>query len=126
MRVAAGLFRLWVVLSLLWLAAAGAYTIISYQDAPRHDLINGRPAFADLIPAYEQCWSRWRTSESEGEDWVRVEDLPQVAECERVVDRWQIVRDGLLIALSIPIVVLIVGWGFVWAARGFLPALPPS
>jgi hypothetical protein len=76
MRVAAGLFRLWVVFSVLWLAAAGAITVVSYQDAPRHDLINARPAFDDLIPAYEQCWSSWRSSDSNGEDWVRIDRRP--------------------------------------------------
>ncbi len=121
-RVAAGLFRLWAVFSILWIAAAGAYTVMSYQNAPQHNLINARPTFDDLIPAYEYCWSSWRTSKWEGEDWVRVEDLPQVAECERVVDRWEILRDGILIALGIPITVLIVGWGLVWAFRGFRPA----
>jgi hypothetical protein len=54
-----------------------------------------------------------------------IEDLPQVAECERSVDRWQILRNGLLIALGIPIAFLVIGWGFVWAFRGFLPARSP-
>ena len=130
-RVAAGLFRLWVVFSVLWLAAFGTYTVVSYQNAPQHNLINARPMFDDLIPAYEDCWSIWSNGDSsdgkklDGEDWVRIEDLPQVAECERVVDRWQIVRNGLLIALGIPIAIFVVGWGFVWAFRGFLPARSP-
>jgi hypothetical protein len=32
-RVASGLFRLWVVFSVLWLAAAGAFIVVSYQNA---------------------------------------------------------------------------------------------
>jgi len=120
-RVASGLFRLWVVFSVLWLAAVGAYTFVSYQDPPQHNLINGRPAFDDLIPAYGHCWSRWSSND---EDWVRIEDLP-VAECERFVDRWRIIQGGLLIALCIPIAIFVVGWGLVWAFRDFLPARSP-
>jgi hypothetical protein len=33
-----GLFRLWVVLTLLWLAVAAAYIVVAYQNAPEHDL----------------------------------------------------------------------------------------
>jgi hypothetical protein len=108
-RVTSGLFRLWVVFSLLWFAAVGAYTVVSYQNVSQHDLVNGRPAFDDLIPAYAHCWSSWSSND---EDWVRIEDLPPVAECERLVDRWQIIRNDTLIALCIPIIVLGLGWAF--------------
>jgi len=125
-RVASGLFRLWVVLSVLWLAAAGAYTFVSYQNAPQHHLINGRIAFDDLEPAYEHCFrhSDGKTVDISN-DFISDEEQAQIVECERVVDRWQIVRDGLLIALCIPIIVLGLGWAFVWAFRGFLPAQKP-
>jgi hypothetical protein len=32
MRIAAALFRLWVVLSVLWLAGLGAYVVVSWHD----------------------------------------------------------------------------------------------
>ena len=94
MRVTAGLFRLWVVLSVLWLAAAGAYTVVSYQNVSLPDLKNGL-MFDDLIPAYEACWD-YRTSDGKRVDRSRFSDeaLAQVAECERGEDRWLIIKSG--------------------------------
>src|SRR5215467_3832862 len=118
MRVTAGLFRLWVVLSVLWLAAAGAYTVVSYQNVSLPDLKNGL-MFDDLIPAYEACWDYRPFGKKVDRARYSDEALAQVAECERTVDRWQVVRDGLLIALGIPIAIFVVGWALIWAFRGF-------
>ena len=53
-RFAAGLLRLWVVFSILWLVGAGAYMIAAYQNTPLPNL--KKPVlFDDLIPAYEHC-----------------------------------------------------------------------
>jgi hypothetical protein len=118
-RFALGLFRLWVVFGILWIAAVGAYTSVSYQNVPLRDL-KGQPIiFDDLIPIYEDCWAsgakvdRGRFSD---------EALAQVVVCERTVDRWSVLKNGILIAFSIPVIALVLGWGFVWAFRGFLPA----
>src|SRR5215469_6639126 len=114
MRVAAGLFRLWVVWSVLWLAAAGVYTVVSYQSAPEHDLTRG-PIFDDLVPAYEHCWKSSDGKKVNANERIHIEALTQIAECERVVDRRGIVQNVILIALGIPIAILIIGWGLVWA-----------
>jgi hypothetical protein len=124
-RFAAGLLRLWVVFSILWLVGAGAYMTAAYQNTPLHDL--KQPVlFDDLVPAYEHCWD-YKTSDGQKVDVTKFsnEALAQVAECERTTDRWSIVRNGILIALGIPIIVLGFGWAFVWAFRGFLPAQKP-
>jgi hypothetical protein len=124
-RFAAGLFRLWIVLTVLWLGAAGTYIAVSYQNTPQHHLIKGRVAFDDLIPVYEHCW---RSSDGKTvgiDDFISDEDMTRILECERDVDRWLTVRNGVLIALCIPIIILVVGWGLVWAFRGFLPAQKP-
>jgi hypothetical protein len=121
-RFALGLFRIWVVLSVLWLAGVGTYTYLAYQGAPLPDL--KRPVlFDDLIPAYEHCWD-YRTSDGQKVDVSKFsnEALAQVAECEREADRWLILRSGVLFALGVPIIIFGFGWGFVWAFRGFLPA----
>jgi hypothetical protein len=111
---------------MLWLAAAGAYIAVSYQTVPQHDLIKGRMTFDDLIPAYEDCWP-WETSDGKKVDRSSYSDamLSEVAECERSVDRRQILETGIPVALGIPLIVLIIGWGLVWAFRGFLPARSP-
>jgi len=127
MRVAAGLFRLWVVLSMLWLAAAGVYIVVSYQTVPQHHLIKGRIAFDDILPAYEHCWkhSDGKQIVDLADEFISDEEQLQIAECERVVDRRQILKTGIPAALGIPLIVLCVGWGLVWAFRGFLPVRSP-
>jgi len=123
-RFAAGLFRLWVVFSILWLLAVGAYTFVAYRDAVPPDLTHKQVIFDDLIPAYEHCWDN-RTSDGQKVDPTGKFSgaaLAQIAECEREADRWLILKSGILFAVGIPIIVLAFGWAFVWAFRGFLPA----
>jgi hypothetical protein len=124
-RFASGLFRLWVAFSVVWLAAAGAYPALAYQEVVPPDLKNGR-MFDDLVPRYEYCWD-YRTSDGTKVDRKDMGDsaLMLIAECERAVDRWFILRNGTLIALCVPIIVFCLGWGFVWAFRGFLPVQKP-
>jgi len=81
-RFASGLFRLWVVLTMLWLAAAGVYIVVSYQTVPQHALIKGRIAFDDLIPAYEHCWKSSDGKEVNIDDFISDKDFAQIAECE--------------------------------------------
>jgi hypothetical protein len=99
--------------------------IAAYQNTPLPDL--KKPVlFDDLIPIYEHCWD-YRTSDGQKLDRSKFSDelLAQIAECERTADRWLIVRNGVLIVLAIPIIVLGGGWSFVRAFRGFVPAQKP-
>ncbi|MGB6287743.1 MAG: hypothetical protein WBG18_25555 [Xanthobacteraceae bacterium] len=123
-RFASGLFRLWVVFGVLWTAAVGAFTSASYQNAALPDLKGHQIIFDDLVPAYHGCWYH-RTNNGEERimlDPVDDKLLAQLAECERTADRWSIVKNGILIAFSIPIIGLVLGSAFVWAFKGFLPA----
>jgi len=49
------------------------------------------------------------------------EALAGVAECERSADRSDIIKQGVVIAFGIPIVIFVLGWTLLWAYRGFLP-----
>jgi hypothetical protein len=102
-----------------------AHMLAAYQNTPLPHL--KQPVmFDDLIPAYEHCWD-YRTNDGQRVSVDRFSDeaLAQVAECERTTDRWEIFRNGVLIALGVPIIALGLGWAFVWAFRGFLPAQKP-
>jgi hypothetical protein len=121
-RFASGLFRLWVVFGVLWIAAVGVYTGVSYQNVALPDLKGHQIIFDDLVPIYQDCWD-YRTSNGERiRSGFSDEALAQIAECERTADRRAVLKNGILIAVSIPIIGLVLGWAFVWALRGFLPA----
>ena len=111
-RFASGLFRLWVVLSVLWLVGAGAYIKVFYQNVVPPDLVHGQPD--DLVPAYKHCWVS-DGKKLDRNDFISLEALGLIAECETTVDRWTILITGTAVALGIPIAVCIIGWGLVWA-----------
>jgi hypothetical protein len=107
-RVARGLFRLWVVASVLWIVGTAAYVTNSYQTVSLRDLKKGLN-FDDLVPAYAHCWD------------YRTTNLAGVAECERSADRSDIIKQGVVIAFGIPVAIFVLGWAMLWAYRGLLP-----
>jgi len=122
-RVALGLFRLWVVFSVLWVAAAAVYIIPSYLNVPMRNLTNSL-MWDDLSDERRDCLDNTKLVQGSRTETPRFRDEAaerEVVECERTVDRWLILKSDLPVVLGIPIAVLVLGWGFVWAFRGFLP-----
>ena len=76
------------------------------------DLVHGQPD--DLVPAYKHCWVS-DGKKLDRNDFISLEALGLIAECETTVDRWTILRTGTAVALGIPIAVFIIGWGLVLA-----------
>lgn len=123
-RVARGLFRLWVVLSLLWIVGTAAYVTNSYQTVALRDLKKGLN-FDEFVPAYIHCWD-YRMPPSGiklNSDQVIKNDeaLAVVEECERSADRSDIIKQGGVIALAVTIAFFVLGWALMWAYKGFLP-----
>jgi hypothetical protein len=97
LRVARGLFRLWLVLSVLWIGGVGVAT---WRTFP----IPVLPSICDL-PANERS-----------EDWDCSFSWLQRVKAPFVMD---IIQDNILLALVPPIFVLALGLALVWAFRGF-------
>jgi hypothetical protein len=101
LRVLRGLFRLWLVLSVLWIGGVG---VVMWQTFPESEL----PSMCDL-PANE------RPKEYDCSWLARVKD-------EVVYMEWEqraAVQSGILLALAPPAVLLALGSALVWAFRGF-------
>jgi hypothetical protein len=101
LRVARGLFRLWLVLSVLWIGGMG---VVTWRTLPEKEL----PSMCD-VPANER---------PEGFDcsW-----LQQVKEEVVFMDkkRRAATQSGILLALVPPTWVLAFGSALIWALRGF-------
>jgi hypothetical protein len=96
LRVARGLFRLWLVLSVLWIGGVGVVTWQTFpEDWGANDPIVERPSapstgmFDDLIPKHGDK------------------------------ERWEAIRLASVIALLPPAFVLALGSALVWALKGF-------
>jgi hypothetical protein len=101
LRVARGLFRLWLILSVLWIGGVG---VVTWWTFPESEL----PSICDL-PANQRP-KEFNCS------WVQ-----RVKEYLFYMDKTQraAVQSGILLALVPPAFVLALGSALVWAFRGF-------
>lgn len=92
LRVARGLFRLWLVLSVLWIAGVG---VVTWQTFPE-------PEVHSTCDVFDCSW------------------LQQVKETI-YMDKEQraAIQSGMLLALLPPAFVLALGSALMWAFRGF-------
>jgi hypothetical protein len=104
LRVARGLFRLWLVLSVLWVGGVGVVTGRTFPWNPEWVIL---PSICDL-PANQRS-----------EDW----DCSWLArvKAELVMDKEQraALQSAILLALLPPAFVLALGSALAWAFRGF-------
>ena len=103
MRVKRGLFRLWVVVSIVW--AIGSALWLAWQGAETQQMfvdLNCDPFKDD----FAECWRRWR-GPSEGESWFMAG-----------------LRSGNWILIAVPPVLLLIFGAIAvkvlgWIVRGF-------
>jgi hypothetical protein len=146
-NVRRGLFRLWVVLSSLWVIL-----IVAVSFAPVHEEF-GKAASMRIINA-----GSWEPdepvecSEARGTDFRREGELcwyslavfrklyPEYADLKEKdlseklyakagrpltpIRPWGLLGEKAALALGPPIAVLIIGWAFIWALSGFLHPEP--
>jgi hypothetical protein len=101
LRVARGLFRLWLVLSVLWIGGVGVVTWRTFPFTPEWAIECERPAT--------------EPSEDVGCSWL------EWARAQLVMDKEQraALQSAILLALVPPAFMLALGSALVWAFRGF-------
>jgi hypothetical protein len=105
LRVARGLFRLWLILSVLWIGGVGVVTWWTFPVPP--EWYTPPPSICEL-PANERS-----------EDWdcswlARVKDKLDMDNEQRAA-----LQSAILVALVPPAFVLALGSALGWAFRGF-------
>jgi hypothetical protein len=104
LRVARGLFRLWLVLSVLWIGGVG---VVTWHTFPFDPVRATLPSYCDL-PANER-------SENFDCSWLARVTRDLILDKENVAA----FRSAILPALVPPIFVLALGSALMWALRGF-------
>jgi len=104
LRVARGLFRLWLVLSVLWIGGVGVVTWRTFPVIPEWATL---PSICE-IPANERS-EDWDCS------WL------QRVKAQVVMDKEQraAIQSAVVLALVPPAFLLALGSALVWAFRGF-------
>jgi len=99
LRVARGLFRLWLVLSVLWIAGVG---IVTWQWLPVDKIIwPGDPPPAVFDPGY----------------YLADHSKPYVV--SRDIERREAIHFAVVLALLPPALLLALGSALLWVFRGF-------
>ena len=122
-RPARGLFRLWLVLSLFWLAGMTFFAYEGYSNLRARQLGTAKNN-SDVIPQYPDCWD-YRDDKTGFPipPWsFDASALRQIYECELHQAKVSIVRNFVFIGLGVPLTFLGLGWLLLWIARGFVSA----
>ena len=106
LRVSCGLIRLWIVLSMLWIAGVGVVTWRAppgKKNPPPPGFIIDQPTAPPFDPSkqYEEF------------DPAEFEQFKARQNASKMIER------GVELALIPPILVLAIGSAFVWVVRGF-------
>jgi hypothetical protein len=114
LRVARGLFRLWLVLSVLWIGGVG---IVTWWTFPVDELVTPAPSSGVTTapaPAFDP--DKWLREHGEAKPAF---DPSKPYTVLRAKERWEAVRFASVVALLPPIFLLALGTALVWAFRGF-------
>ena len=104
LRVARGLFRVWLVLSVLWIGGVG---VVTWWTLPQDEYVvpSDKDDFIPDPPNFDPSKPRFDPSKP----YVVVRDK----------ERWEAVRYASIVALIPPAFLLAFGSALVWAFRGF-------
>ncbi|HMN51176.1 MAG TPA: hypothetical protein PKB01_03835 [Xanthobacteraceae bacterium] len=123
-RIARGLFRLWVVLAVLWIAVFSTVYYDSYNSLERKNRLQSNVHFNDQVTRYKHCWDYQAPDGKKVDlsDLSKISDeaLLTIYNCHLSTDRSHVVKVGVLITIGIPLLVLILGYALVWVGRGFI------
>jgi hypothetical protein len=123
LRVARGLFRLWVVASVLWVAGVGIET---WRSWPVDSIALKTPLppeyVIDIDPNEYLAFKRCTDTKSENECTAILKPSFDPSKVEVIVwDKMPAIQFGVMLALAPPILILAFGSALAWALRGFRP-----
>ena len=132
-RMATGLWRLWLVSSVIWVTCfafsfASEYVAIRIkyadalaleQTARSEPKVPNELSFDDLpiLPRYKPCYQTENIATSKLSDSA----LIQLYECLSRIDQFDLVKRALVTIVGVPFVVFLLGWSLLWIGRGFKP-----
>jgi hypothetical protein len=121
LRIARGLFRLWLVLSVLWIGGVG---VVTWRTLPVNEFVI--PSAGRVVPAPPDNLASWfgigRLYTPDGTfdpSTASAFDPSKPYTVLRDKERWEAVRLASVVALLPPAFMLAVGSALVWAFRGF-------
>lgn len=119
-----GLWRLWLVASVIWVACFVAFYGMAYSALPPK-VVPSVSLFDDLIPKYKPCWD-YRTDDGKNIDIRKLSDdaLIRVYECQLKTDKSSLLKSAAATTIGGPLLSFIVGWLLFWVARGFTQNVP--
>jgi hypothetical protein len=122
-RLAKGLWRLWLVASVIWVS----YFSVSFGTAYVALAPRVKPvglSFDDLIPQYKSCWD-FRTEDGKNIDIQQMSDavLVGIYQCQLKADKLALLKSAAITVAGGPFLSFILGWSLLWIGRGFRPAL---
>jgi hypothetical protein len=109
-HVSRGLWRLWLVCSILWAAGWSIVFYSKYEAVPQH-IIHA----AALDPKHELCSDLIRAKTS-----ITFDEASKVIQCQMDIDRKEVLQTASLVILGVPAFVLVLGCAAIWIGRGFV------
>jgi hypothetical protein len=119
LRNSRGLFRLWLVASVFWIAAVGVFSWWQYQNDPFVSLahVHTRPSECDGM-GFDDCLKTLkRLGRNEWDAFLPTEQVVRVGAEQVHAAQWKIIQSGAVLALVPPIILLVVGSALGWASR---------
>jgi hypothetical protein len=123
-RWSRGLWRLWLVASLIWGGCFAVFYGTAYS-ALKNEVKPSVGYFDDLIPKYKPCWD-YRTDDGKNIDIKKLSDeaLVRIYECQLEADRTALLKAAAATTIGVPLLALIFGWLLLWIGRGFSQNAP--
>src|SRR5215469_5228795 len=122
-RIARGLFRLWIVLSVLWIGCVGAITWGQYVYYEDHSSLSSTFVICEKAKTNKECFNLLAAAGRNPFDAYDLKwgdtgwSLPGDVDVKFGGIAWE--QLPVALALVPPAFVLVIGSAFVWAFRGF-------
>jgi hypothetical protein len=114
LHVSRGLWRLWLVCSILWAAGWSVVFYSKYEAVPQHV---GQAAVPN--PKHEPCSDSIR-----GKASITFDEAHKANKCVIDIDQKEVLQTASIVILGVPVFVLVLGFATIWIGRGFVR--PPT